>query len=345
MAIFGAPTALEDHAFRACLAALGIQAEAKRVAADIDRHDHVALQLRIGLNSGQVVTGEIGSGALGYTALGEQVGLAQRMQSVAPPGGVMLSESTSRLVESAAVLAEPAMNRIKGAAAAVPTRLLLATRTDHSRIGRHESPLVDRTWETSTLTGVLDQAIGGTGRVAILVGAPGIGKSRIVDETAKVAASRGVDVYTASCESHASDIPFHVVTRLLRAVFGISAVDPDAARAKVRAQLLVAHMEDLLLLEDLLGLPSSGLDLPDVAPDARRRRLTRLVTTAFMARSTPALYVVEDVHWIDAIGEAMLADFVSVIPKTRSMALITHRPGYRGHCAISRVLRASLSAH
>ena len=121
MAIFGAPTALEDHAFRACLAALGIQEEAKRLATDIDHRDSVALQLRIGLNSGQVVTGEIGSGALGYTALGDQVGLAQRMESVAPPGGVMLSESTSRLVESAAVLAEPVMVRIKGGAAAVPS--------------------------------------------------------------------------------------------------------------------------------------------------------------------------------------------------------------------------------
>ncbi len=95
MAVFGAPVALEDHAVRACLAALAIQQEAKIVAEEIKRCDGVDLQLRMGLNSGQVIAGEIGSGALGYTAIGHQVGMAQRMESVAPPGGVMLSESTA----------------------------------------------------------------------------------------------------------------------------------------------------------------------------------------------------------------------------------------------------------
>ena len=99
MAVFGAPVALEDHAVRACLAALGVQG-AKRIAAEVGDRDGVELHLRVGLNSGQVIAGEVGSGALGYTAIGEQVGMAQRMESVAPPGGVMLSASTARLVEA-----------------------------------------------------------------------------------------------------------------------------------------------------------------------------------------------------------------------------------------------------
>ena len=115
MAVFGAPVALEDHAVRACLAALGIQEEAKRLAVEVQDRDGVDLQLRVGLNSGQVIAGEIGSGPLGYTAIGEQVGMAQRMESVAPPGGVMLSASTARLVDGAAALGEPEMVRIKGA--------------------------------------------------------------------------------------------------------------------------------------------------------------------------------------------------------------------------------------
>jgi len=94
MALFGAPVALEDHAFRACLAALDVQQETQRLAAEVQGCDGIALQLRVGLNSGQVITGEIGSGPMGYTAIGEQVGMAQRMESVAPSGGVMLSEST-----------------------------------------------------------------------------------------------------------------------------------------------------------------------------------------------------------------------------------------------------------
>ena len=97
MAVFGAPVALEDHAFRACLAALDLQVEAKQLALDVRDRDGVDLLLRVGLNSGEVIAGEIGSGAGAYTAIGEQVGLAQRMESAAPPGGVMLSESTARL--------------------------------------------------------------------------------------------------------------------------------------------------------------------------------------------------------------------------------------------------------
>src|SRR6201993_3549340 len=92
MAVFGAPVALEDHALRACLAALGIQEETARLAAEVKERDGVDLRLRVGLNSGEVIAGEIGSGPFGYTAVGEQVGMAQRMESVAPPGGVMLSE-------------------------------------------------------------------------------------------------------------------------------------------------------------------------------------------------------------------------------------------------------------
>src|ERR1700737_4638139 len=133
MALFGAPTALEDHALRACLAALGIQDEAKRLAVEVDGRDGVDLRLRIGLNSGQVIAGEIGSGPLGYTAIGEQVGMAQRMESVAPPGAVMLSESTARLVEGAALLGEPQMVRIKGTEGAVPARRLLSMAVQRHR--------------------------------------------------------------------------------------------------------------------------------------------------------------------------------------------------------------------
>ncbi|MBV8349317.1 MAG: adenylate/guanylate cyclase domain-containing protein, partial [Mycolicibacterium sp.] len=103
MAVFGAPVALEDHALRACLAALGVQDETQELAIDVRGRDGVDLRLRVGLNSGQVIAGEVGTRAPGYTAGGEQVGMAQRMESVAPPGGVMLSESTARLVEGAAV--------------------------------------------------------------------------------------------------------------------------------------------------------------------------------------------------------------------------------------------------
>src|ERR1700757_5187847 len=204
MALFGAPVALEDHAFRACLAALDIQTGIEHLAAEIERRDGIALQLRVGLNSGQVIAGEIGSGPLGYTAIGEQVGMAQRMESVAPPGGVMLGESTARLVQSAVVLEEPELVHIKGTDTSVPARRLLAV-GEHEPSRRTESPLVGRTWEISTVTAILKEARGGAGCVVNIMGPAGIGKSRLVRESAAIAVSRGVAVFTTFCESHASD--------------------------------------------------------------------------------------------------------------------------------------------
>jgi adenylate cyclase len=341
MALFGAPVALEDHAFRACLAALDIQRETERLAAEIQRRDDVVLQLRVGLNSGQVIAGEIGPGPMGYTAIGEQVGMAQRMESVAPPGGVMLSESTARLVKEAAVLGEPELVHIKGADTPVPARRLLAI-GDHEPSRRGESTLVGRTWEISTVTAILDEAIGGAGCVVHIVGAAGIGKSRLVREAGALAASRGVPVFTTYCESHARDIAFHAVARLLRAGFGVSDLDDQAARAAIRAEVPDADPEDLLLLDDLLGIADPAVALPDIAPDARRRRLTALVNAVSLARQTPGVYVVEDAHWIDEVSESMLADFLAVIPHVRSLVLITYRPEYHG--ALTRISGAQTIA-
>jgi adenylate cyclase len=335
MAVFGAPAALEDHAVRACLAALGVQEEATRLAVDVRERDGVELQLRVGLNSGQVIAGEIGSGALGYTAVGEQVGMAQRMESVAPPGEVMLSASTARLVEGAATLGESELVRIKGADEPVPARRLLGLGDGHRAAGRAESNLVGRGWEMAAVEGLLERAIDGHGAVVGMVGSPGIGKSRLVREVTAMAATRGVEVFTTFCESHASDISFHVVARLLRAATGVGDLDNAAARAGVRAQFPDADPEDVLLLEDLLGIADPEVALAKVDPDARRRRLTALVNAASLARKAPAVYVVEDLHWIDGVSESMVAGFVAVVPQTPSLVLISYRPEYRG--ALSRV--------
>src|ERR1700730_11011841 len=180
MAVFGAPVALEDHAFRACLAALSIHQEVTALAAEVERRDAVDLQLRIGLNSGQVIAGEIGSGALGYTAVGEQVGMAQRMESGAPPGAVMLSASTARLVEGAATLSESELVQIKGADEPVAAYRLLGMGDEHRAVGRAESNLVGRQWEMSAIESLLDRAVNGQGAVVGGVGCRGIGRSGLV---------------------------------------------------------------------------------------------------------------------------------------------------------------------
>ncbi|HME79674.1 MAG TPA: adenylate/guanylate cyclase domain-containing protein [Mycobacterium sp.] len=335
MAVFGAPVALEDHAIRACLAALGLQEETKRLAVNVRERDDVDLQLRVGLNSGQVIAGEIGSGPFGYTAVGEQVGLAQRMESVAPPGAVMLSESTARLVEGAATLGESELVQIKGADAPLPAHRLLAMGEGHRAGGRAESTLVGRRWEMSAVEALLDRAIDGHGAVVGVVGSPGIGKSRLVREVTAMAAATGIEVFTAFCESHASDIPFYAVSRLLRAAARVADLDASAARAVVRAEVPDADPEDVLLFDDLVGIADPEVELPKIDPDARRRRLTALVNATSLARKAPLVYVIEDLHWIDEVSESMLAEFLTVIPQTHSLVLISYRPEYRG--ALSRV--------
>ena len=342
MAVFGAPVALEDHAVRACLAALGVQEEAKRLAVDIHDRDGIDLWVRVGLNSGQVIAGAIGSGSFGYTTIGEQVGMAQRMESVAPPGGVMLSASTARLVEGAATLSDPELVQIKGAEEPVPARRLLSVSDRDRSVAASQSALVGRRWEMSAVEGLLDRAVDGHGAVVTVVGSPGIGKSRLVREVAAIAAGRGVEVFSAYCESHASDIAFHVVARLLRAAFGVRGLDAPAARERVRSRVPEADPEDLLLFDDLLGIADPEVELPKIDPDARRRRLTALVNAASLARKSPAIYVIEDAHWIDEVSESMLAEFFTVIPQTPSLVLVTYRPEYRG--ALSQVAGAQTIA-
>ncbi len=330
MAVFGAPVALEDHALRACLAALDIQEETRRLAADIARDDGAELELRIWLNSGEVIVGEIGSGPSGYTAVGEQVGMAQRMESVAPSGGVVLNESTARLVEGVTVLGEPEKVHIKGSSSPVIARRLIGTEAEGGRRARQLSTLVGRDWEGSTIEGILDHAVSGRGRIVGLVGPPGIGKSRLVLETVSIATERGVEVFTTYCESHTSDIPFHVATRLLRDVLSISGLEDDEARASIRSRMQEADPEDLLLLDDLLGIFDPDVPLPVIDPAARTRRLTALLNAAAVARTTPAVFVIEDAHWIDQVSEAMFGDFAGVVPQTHVLMLITYRPEYHG---------------
>ena len=166
-----------------------------------------------------------------------------------------------------------------------------------------------------------------------MVGPPGIGKSRIVREIASRATDAGFEMFTTYCESHTTDVPFHAAAGLVRAITGSNGLDGAAARTQVRARFSGADDEDLLILEDLLGIGDPAATLPQIDPDARRRRLAAMVNAAALTRSTPTVYVIEDAHWIDGISESMLADFLSVVPRTRSLVMITYRPEYVGALA------------
>ena len=161
------------------------------------------------------------------------------------------------------------MNRSRCASRAPTTRCpragWSAIGPRHGLVGRAEASLVGRRWEMAAVDALLERALGGRGGVVTVVGSPGIGKSRVAREAAALAAGRGVEVFWAFCESHAREVPFHAVARLLRAGSGVADLDDPAARARVREQVPDADPQDLLLLDDLLGIAD-----PDVALPAHR---------------------------------------------------------------------------
>ena len=299
MALFGAPVALEDHATRACLAALEIQ-----------RHG-MAYAMRVGLDSGEVVTGQIGSHPMSYTAVGAHVGMAQRMETVAPPGGVMISEATARLVTNTAVCGDLQLVEIKGSTVPVPARLLIAVDGRRSGPESRDSALIGRGREAAVIEGLLDRADAGEGSVIGIAGPAGIGKSRVAGEVAHSARKRGMQIFSTYCESHASDIPFHVVARLLRDVFAI------------------ADLDDAGVLERLLEMPGAPAGAA-LSGDARRRRLSQLLSDALTAQPSPTVVIVEDAHWLDDASEAILTDAFATVARTRALAVVTHRPEYHG---------------
>jgi hypothetical protein len=178
----------------------------------------------------------------------------------------MLSESTARLVEHIVKVSEPELVRIKGFDEPLSARRLLAIQPRHALVRGTESRLVGRREEMAALDAMVDRAVGGRGGVVGVVGAPGIGKSRMAREAAALAAGRGVELVWTFCESHASDIPFHAVRRLLRAVGGIEDLDGPAARTRVRERLPNADPQDLLLLDDLLSVADPDVALPQIDP-------------------------------------------------------------------------------
>ncbi len=187
----------------------------------------------------------------------------------------------------------------------------------------------------AALDAIVDRAIGGRGGVVNVVGPPGIGKSRAARETAALAAGRGLEVYLDLLRVARQR---HPLPRRIAAAAGEQRRRRPRRGSRPRSvanPISRRRPEDLLLLDDLFGIADPDVALPQIDADARRRRLTALINTASLARTAPALFIIEDAHWIDAVSESMLADFLTVIPRTPSMVLITSRPEYEG--ALTRV--------
>ena len=229
------------------------------------------------------------------------------MESVAPPGGVMLSESTARLVEHATVLGATEWVKVKGAEEPLPARRLLRVAAERARIGRREPTLVGRVWEMSTVAGILEQAIGGAGHVVAVVGPPGIGKSRIMGEAVTLATGRGVEVSTVVCESHTRESRSTWWRDCCARCSGSPTSTSRRAGLRCEPAYPMPTLRTCCCSTTCSESATPTRALPAITADARRRRLAAIVE-ASSGQIAPAQYVIEDVHWIDEVSEAMVAE-------------------------------------
>ncbi len=344
MALFGAPIALEDHAFRACLAALAIQDETHRLAAEVATPRRCSSsQVRVGLNSGQVIAGEhrLGVAGIRRDRRGRRDGAANGGGRPGRRGDAVGVDRTTRRAPRRAggsgVGAHQGRRRTGARTPAGRHRsrgMFLVVRADASLVGRR--------WETAAIDALTDRAIGGRGGVVNLVGPPGIGKSRIARETATVAARHGIEVVWTFCESHERDISFRVVTQLLRAASGVTDIDDRAARARSREQFPDADRRICCCSTICSASPTPVRRCPRSIPDVAAASVDR----ADQCQSARAHRARALRHRGRTLGRRRQRVDAGRLPgRCRahpSIVLITSRPEYQG--ALTRVHSAQTIA-
>ena len=323
MAVFGAPVALEDHAF----GRVGRPWEFRRRPKRLPSRSTSATVSSCSCgwtNSGQVIAGEIGSGPFGYTAVGEQVGHGPA-DGVGGTGGWGDAQRVHRPAGRECRRARRhRAGADQGQGPPVRARRLLGWAMGTALPGVLSRILWagNGRWPLSRLVGPRDRRPRCCGGV---VGSPGIGKSRMVREVTTMAAGRGVEVFWTFCESHASEVPFHAVARLLRAASALTVLTGDAARERVREQFRTPTLRTCFC-----SMTCSASPTPNCLCPNRSGRASATVDSADECRvvgpQRTAVYVIEDTHWIDAVSESMLADFLTVIPQTPSLVLVTSAP-------------------
>ena len=339
MALFGAPVAHEDHAVRACYAALAMQAVLRRYAEEVRRSHGLEMQARVGLNSGEVVVRAIGNDLhMDYSAVGQTTHLAARMEQLATPGSIRLTAATLRLAEGLVQVHALGPVPVRGLTEPVEVFELVGASAIRGRLqasaARGLTRFVGRQQELAALQQALEQAGVGHGQVVVLVGEAGLGKSRLAYEFVHSHHTQGWRVLESASVSYGKATPYFPVIDLLKRYCYVEEHDDTRTiRAKVTGQVLTLDpaLQDavpaLLLLLDALPEDSPFVQLD--APQRRQRTLDALKRVVLRETQVqPLLLVFEDLHWIDAETQALLDGLVERLPTAQLLLLVNYRPEY-----------------
>src|SRR6266851_3998014 len=340
MALFGAPLAHEDHAVRACYAALRMQESVKRYGENVRRREGVLPQIRVGLNSGEVVVRSIGSDLhMDYTAVGQTTHLAARMEQAAAPGSILIAAGTWQLAEGYVQVTPLGPLNVRGLGEPVAVYELNGAGPARSRFqalaGRGLTTFIGRTGEIERMNAALDQARSGTGQVVAVVGEPGIGKSRLLWEFTHASRAENYLILESGSASYDRTASYLPIVELLKRYFQIEGRDDKrSAREKVIGKVLSldwALERSLPAFLALLDVPADGDQWIQLDPMERRERTLDGLKHLLLleSRVQPLLVVVEDLHWIDADSQAVLDTLVESLPSARLMLVVSYRPEYQ----------------
>ena len=341
MALFGAPIAHEDGPRRAAHAALGIQRSITAYGDDLEPRYGIRLRMRIGLNTGTVVVGRIGDDLrMDYTAEGDTTNVASRLESLCPPGSVLVSEATHRAIEGFFETRDLGEMRVKGHEALVHAYEVLRARGRQARVEvaaeRGLTPLVGREREVAQLEDLFRQVKSGDGQVVFVAGEAGIGKSRLVYELRRRLAEAGEQAtfLEGRCVSFGQSMPFLPIIDQLRANFGIEEVDGEPeiiAKVEAGMRRMGEVDEHIPFIRYLLSVDPGEESILAMEASARRKRsFDALNAVAHRgARRRPIIFVFEDLHWVDTSTEEFLKQFFDTVATSPILAVATFRLGYQ----------------
>jgi class 3 adenylate cyclase/tetratricopeptide (TPR) repeat protein/ABC-type lipoprotein export system ATPase subunit len=340
IALFGAPIAMEDAPQRAIRSALAIQREMAGFSNQLKAESGIPLiKMRIGIHTGPVVVGTLGNDLrVEFRAVGDTVNLASRMEGMAEPGTVYVTEDTFKLTEGFFRFEALGEKQVKGRGQPVKAYRVIGTSTRRTRFDvsaeRGLTPFVGREKEFELLLDGLERAKAGKGQAFSIMGEAGVGKSRLLYEFRKAIGSEEVTFLEGKCLSYSQNVSFHPVIDLLKSNFNIKEGEEDnQIREKFEKglkQLDVDEASTLSYLLELLGVKDSGVDKLSLSPEGRKERIIESVRRIVLKGSeiSPLILAIEDLHWVDKRSEETLRYLLESIAGARILLIFTYRPEF-----------------